>query len=117
MSFQDLVERMDTLSKKHPKERLGFTIGTLTEYDRDTNYYLTPIRKSSRLIYTGAIVRNVETAIHLSRIVDERVAYIFVDSEKKMSESNYGINDVGNIEKAVSRSIILQRFSRIKEMI
>jgi len=106
MSFQDLVERMDTLSKKHPKERLGFTIGTLTEYDRDTNYYLTPIRKSSRLIYTGAIVRNVETAIHLSRIVDERVAYIFVDSEKKMSESNYGINDVGNIEKAVSRSII-----------
>jgi hypothetical protein len=105
MSYLDLIDRMGALRREHKKERLGFTIGTLTNFDLDGDYYLTPVRKSSRLIYTGAIVRNVETAIQISRIVDEIVSYIFVDSEKKVSESNYGANDVGNIEKAVSSVI------------
>jgi hypothetical protein len=102
MRYQDLMSRMEVLIREHKKERIGFTIGTLTDFDLDGDYYLTPVRKSSRLIYTGAIVRNVETAIQISRIADEFVSYIFVDSEKKVSESNYGVNDVGNIEKAVS---------------
>jgi hypothetical protein len=105
MKHEELIGRMEVLRKEHKKERLGFTIGTLTNYDLGANYYLTPVRKSSRLIYTGAIVRNVETAIQISRLVDEIVSYIFVDSEKKVSESNYGANDVGNIEKAVSSVI------------
>jgi len=96
---------MEMLRKEHKKETLGFTIGTLANYDQDEDYYLTPVRKSNRLLYTGAIVRNVETAIQIARIVDEIVSYIFVDSEKKVSESNYGANDVGNIEKAVSSVI------------
>jgi hypothetical protein len=105
MSFKDLVDRMDILSKKHPKDRLGFTIGTLTAYDRDTDYYLTPVRTSKRIVYMGAIVRNVETAIELAKIVDSKIAYLFVDSEKKVSKSNYGQNDIGNIEKAILESI------------
>jgi hypothetical protein len=105
MSFKDLDEKIDSLSKNHPKERLGFTIGTLTSYDRDTDYYLTPIRTSSRIVYMGAIVRNVETAIKLAKIVDTRVAYIFIDSEKKVSRLNYSKNDIGNIEKAVFENI------------
>ncbi len=105
MKYEDLMGRMELLRREHKKEILGFTIGTLTNYDLDANYYLTPVRKSSRLIYTGAIVRNVETATQISRLVDEIVSYIFVDSEKKVSESNYGTNDVGNIEKAVSSVI------------
>jgi hypothetical protein len=102
MRYQDLMSRMEVLIREHKKERIGFTIGTLTNFELNGDYYLTPVRKSSRLIYTGAIVRNVETAIEISKIVDEFVSYIFVDSEKKVSESNYGVNDVGNIEKAVS---------------
>lgn len=105
MSFQDLVERIEILSKNHPKERLGFTIGTLSTYDRETDYYITPVRTSNRLVYTGAIVRNVETAIELAKIVDTKIAYLFVDSEKKISKSNYGQNDIGNIEKAISENI------------
>jgi hypothetical protein len=105
MSFKDLVDRMNILSKKHPKDRLGFTIGTITAYDRDTDYYLTPVRTSKRIVYMGAIVRNVETAIELAKIVDSKIAYLFVDSEKKVSKSNYGQNDIGNIEKAVLESI------------
>ena len=105
MSFKDLVDRMDILSKKHPKDRLGFTIGTITAYDRDTDYYLTPVRTSKRIVYMGAIVRNVETAIELAKIVDSKIAYLFVDSEKKVSKSNYGQNDIGNIEKAILESI------------
>lgn len=105
MSFQDLVERIEILSKNHPRERLGFTIGTLTAYDHEADYYLTPVRTSNRMVYTGAIVRNVETAIELAKLVDIKIAYLFVDSEKKVSKSNYGQNDIGNIEKAVFENI------------
>lgn len=105
MNYQDLVERYDLLTREHPKERLGFTIGTLTSYDQERDYYLTPVRTSKRLIYSGAIVRNVRTAVELAKIVDGRVAFLFVDSEKKISESNYGQNDIGNIEKAISENI------------
>jgi hypothetical protein len=105
MILHELNERLDMLGQNHPKDILGFTIGTLASYDRDTDYYLTPIRKSKRIVYTGAIVRNVETAIELTKIVDKKVAFIFVDSEKKISRSNYGENDIGNIEKAISKHI------------
>ena len=104
MSFEYLIQRIERLSRKYPKERIGFTIGTITEYDLATDFYLTPIRSSSRIVYTGAIVRNVETALKLVKIVDSKVAYIFIDSEKKVSKSNYGTKDVGNIEKAVANT-------------
>ena len=106
MSFEYLIQRIERLSRKYPKERIGFTIGTITEYDQATDFYLTPIRSSNRIVYTGAIVRNVETALKLVKIVDSKVAYIFVDSEKKVSQSNYGTDDAGNIEKAVAKSDI-----------
>ena len=105
MNLEHLTQRLELLSNKYPKDRLGFTIGTLTSYDLEPDFYLTPIRTSSRIVYTGAIVRNVETALNLIKIVDSKVSYIFVDSEKKVSESNYGLNDVGNIEKAVASNI------------
>lgn len=105
MRFKDLIEKIDIISKKHPKDRLGFTVGTLTNYDRDTDYYLTPTRTSKRLVYMGAIVRNVETAVEIAKIVDNKVSFLFVDSEKKVSKINYGQNDIGNIEKAISENI------------
>jgi hypothetical protein len=111
MNFLELKSRIDDLSVGHLIEHLGFTIGTITSYDRDTDYYLTPIRDSHRISYSGVIVRNVETAVEIARYIDGKVAYIFVDTEKKVSKENYGPNDVGNIEKAlaevVKKSMIL----------
>jgi hypothetical protein len=111
MNFLEIESRIEDLSIGKTKEHLGFTIGTITSYDRDTDYYLTPIRDSHRISYTGVIVRNVETAIEIASFIDGKVAYIFVDTEKKVSKENYGPNDVGNIEKAlagvVKKSIIL----------
>lgn len=105
MNLDILTQRLELLAKKYPKDRLGFTVGTLTSFDFENDFYLTPIRTSSRIVYSGVIVRNVETALNLIKIVDSKVAYIFVDSEKKVSESNYGLNDVGNIEKAIASNI------------
>jgi hypothetical protein len=105
VNLDNLTQRLELLTKEYPKDRLGFTIGTLTSYDFEDDFYLTPIRTSSRIVYSGAIVRNVETALNMTKIIDSKVAYIFVDSEKKVSESNYGLNDVGNIEKAVATNI------------
>ena len=67
MNFLEIESRIEDLSIGKTKEHLGFTIGTITSYDRDTDYYLTPIRDSHRISYTGVIVRNVETAIEIAR--------------------------------------------------
>jgi len=105
MNFLEIKSRIDDLSIGNSKTHLGFTIGTITSYDRDTDYYLTPIRESHRTRYSGAIVRNVETALEIASYVDGKVEYIFVDTEKKVSKENYGPNDVGNIEKALAEVI------------
>lgn len=105
MNFSDLKSRFSEISFENPKEYLGFTIGTITSYDRNTNYYLTPIRESQHVKYSGAIVRNVETALEIASYLDGKVDYIFVDTEKKVSKENYGQNDVGNIEKALTEVV------------
>ena len=94
MNFSDLKSRFSEISFENPKEYLGFTIGTITSYDRNTNYYLTPIRESQHVKYSGAIVRNVETALEIASYLDGKVDYIFVDTEKKVSKENYGQNHI-----------------------
>ena len=105
MNFLDIKSRFSEISFENPKEYLGFTIGTITSYDREIDYYLTPIRESHRTRYSGVIVRNVETALEIANYLDGKVDYIFVDTEKKVSKENYGQNDVGNIEKALTEVV------------
>ena len=105
MNYSDLKSRLSEISFENPREHLGFTIGTITSYEKDTDYYLTPIRESHRTRYSGVIVRNVETAVEIARYLDGKVNYIFVDTEKKVAKENYGQNDVGNIEKAITEVV------------
>jgi len=83
----------------------AFSIGVQSHYRNATNFYLTPHRSGESVAYFGAVVRNVETAVQLAQIADKFVDYIFVDSEKKIAPKDYGENDVGNVEKAVSEQL------------
>lgn len=101
MTFEDLDARVTELLRIKGSKKLGFTFGTLTSYNQDNDYYLTPLRIASSLVYAGAIVRNVDVAVEIAKKIQKVADYIFVDSEKKIEKSNYGKNDVGNIEKAL----------------
>lgn len=105
MKFEDVETRIKELSKIRGSKKMGFTFGTLTSYNHTADYYLTPIRTASSLVYTGAIVRNVEVAIEIASRIQTATDYIFVDSEKKIAKSDYGENDSGNIEKALLSSV------------
>lgn len=99
---EPLLSKLENFLEMASESELGFTIGSLSDYTHEEDYYITPVRSTKRLKYMGAIVKNVETAVEIARIVDGKVDYLFVDSEKKIHPRNYGQNDVGNIEKAIS---------------
>jgi hypothetical protein len=101
LSIEDLEKHLNDFELKFKGETLGFTIGSSTYYEYSSDYYLTPIRAGINLKYFGVIVRNVETAIKIAKLIDGRFKYVFVDSEKKINSRDYGKNDVGNIEKGV----------------
>ncbi len=105
MKIGDLISRIDTFVKLKPIGELGFIIGTVTQFDGEEDFYLTPVRTTNKITYMGAIVRNVQTALTIAKLVDNKVSYIFVDSEKKVSIENYGLDDAGNIEKALSKEV------------
>lgn len=98
-SFLSLLENFFTLA---PKSKLAFTIGCLSRYDHVEDFYSTPVRTTNKVTYMGVIVRDVETALKIARVVDGKVGFVFVDSEKKIQKENYGNNDAGNLEKAIS---------------
>lgn len=100
-TLDNLIVYLSSLKSRQRREYLGFSIGATAHYDLDTPFYFTPIRHSRLVSYGGVIVQNVEVAKAIAAIVDNYVDYIFVDSEKKIAPSNFGQNDVGNLEKAL----------------
>jgi hypothetical protein len=82
--------------------KTGFFIGSTRKYSPDS-YQLTPIRQSSLLLAGSALVSSAEQAEQLTVLLDGRVDFIFVDSEKKIPESAWGSADAGNIEISVRK--------------
>lgn len=80
----------------------GFCIGNTTKVEA-TGLYFTHIRNTSRLVTGSVIVYEAHHAEEIARLVDGRVQYILVDSEKKTGPDPeaYGPEDCGNIERAV----------------
>ena len=104
--IKTIVESITSRAKGRPT---GFVIGnTSGRFDRG-RFYVTPLRETHTLMYGGVIVRDVDTAVEVARMVDGKVDYILVDSEKKIERIYYGAKDVGNIERHIR-----QRVSRSK---
>jgi hypothetical protein len=82
------------------KKKTGFCIGNTTK-KISHDYFFTPIRNTRPCVAGSIIVDRVPIAEEVVRVIDGRVDYIFVDTEKKISPSLYSDHDVGNVERAV----------------
>jgi hypothetical protein len=105
IDMQDIQNLIVELQKKAGDRKKGFVIGNSSDLFTDHFYYRIPLREAEELIYTGVIVRDVETAIKIACIIDGCVDYIFVDAEKKIRKIYYGEKDAGNIEKAIKEKV------------
>lgn len=82
----------------------GFFIGTTRKFD-GRQFFLTPKRESQDLIAGSVVVQTVGEAVQIARFLDGRVDYVFVDAEKKIGPSLWGIEDAGNVESAIREVI------------
>ena len=82
----------------------GFCIGN-TRKINETGLYFSPVRRTSKLIAGSAIVYNVSQAVAVAGVVDGKVDYVMVDTEKKISSELYGTDNVGNVERAVRETV------------
>ena len=83
----------------------AFVIGNTSGLFGSGQFYTTPLRETSMLMYGGVIVRDVNTAVKIAKIADGKVDYIILDSEKKSERIYYGKKDVGNMERHVRQEI------------
>ena len=98
-----LIKKISKISKKN-KKKTAFLIGN-TSKSNNKQFYLTPLREFNKVILFGAIIYNEKIALQISKIVDGKVDYVFVDSEKKIKTSNIYIGDAANIERTVRENI------------
>ena len=97
---------MIAIAKKEGK-LTGFCIGNTTKVDTH-GLFFSPIRNTKQLVAGSVIVYEAHHSEEIARIVDGRVQYILVDTEKKVGpdpKTSYGIGDMGNIEGAVRDAI------------
>ena len=80
-----ILENINSVKKKIKKhESLVFTIGNTAFSTTNNVPYITPIRKSKDVYTLGVIVYTQFQASVISKIVDGKVDFIFVDCEKKL---------------------------------
>jgi hypothetical protein len=83
------------------KKKSCFLVGT-TKKKTSQNYYFTPYRESQKTVYSGAILYDNDTAIKLAKKIDGKVNYVFVDIEKKITNTK---DILANIERATKSGI------------
>ena len=79
----------------------AFAIASTTK--KEAQVYFTPIRDDGVVIIAGVIVFDENEAKEIAKIIDGRIKYIFVDSEKKIKKRNS--KHLANIERIVKENI------------
>ena len=101
--IEQIVLEVNRLARIESK-LTGFCIGN-TRKINDSGLYFSPLRRTSRLIAGSSIVYDVSQAVAVARAVDGMVDYVLVDTEKKISNELYGLDNVGNVERAVRETV------------
>ena len=101
--IKKLVDEMISIASKEGKTSV-FLIGN-TKKEEDIDFYTIPIRIYSQIVATGAIVFGEKIAKDIAKSIDGVVDYVFVDSEKKITDRNSVSTTPGNIQRAVSEII------------
>lgn len=103
-----LTEKIESVLKevfavaKRDGKKTGFCIGNTAKVDPN-GFYFSPIRDTAQVVAGSIIVFKPHFAEEVARLVDGRVDFLFVDTEKKVGPDweIYGPQDRGNIERAV----------------
>ena len=101
--IKKLVDEIISIASKEGKTSV-FLIGN-TKKEEDIDFYTIPIRIYSQIVATGAIVFGEKIAKDIAKSIDGIVDYVFVDSEKKITDRNSVSTTPGNIQRAVSEII------------
>ena len=98
---EEIVRQVLAMAERERK-LTGFCIGNTSKVD-SSGLFFTPIRNTAELIAGSVIVYEAHQAAEIAALVDGRVQYLFVDSEKKTGPDPefYGPGDKGNIERAI----------------
>ena len=80
------LEMLTALAKREEK-KTGFVIGN-TAKSVSQKPYTVPIRNTPLIVTGGVIVYSEQEAVKLASMVDGKVDYLFVDSEKKIANNN-----------------------------
>ena len=105
-----LLKKAKQLSKDKGK-KTAFVIGNTAKFEKG-GYYFTPIRITEKLITFGIIIFYERFAKILTKFVDGKVDYIFVDAEKKTFSKKSG--GASNIERRVKENIKRSKFLTYK---
>lgn len=99
----ETLQRVRLIAKKE-KKKTGFCIGnTKKKVSRD--YFFTPIRNTTFCVAGSIIIDKIEIAEFLFQVLDGKVDYLFVDTEKKISPQLYSLHDAGNVERTARKMV------------
>lgn len=96
---EEILKQVLAIAQREGK-LTSFCVGN-TRKVNVTGLYFSPIPNTTKLVAGSVIVDRVSQAADIARIVNGKVQYILVDTEKKISPEMYGPEDVDNIERAV----------------
>lgn len=108
MELNKLSYYLKILNQKAKKKnkKTCFLIGT-TKKNSNKNFYFTPFRESQKTFYMGAIVYNNNSAKIISKKIDGKVNYIFIDIEKKIkNRQDILVNVERSAKQTINKSII-----------
>lgn len=102
--IKQLLENLNDLKKNN--RRTVFTIATTSK--QETEPYLTPIRVCDFFVVCGCVIFEQSILTEIIEIIDGKVDYIFVDSEKKIPVTIHpklNVVETGNLSKICFQKI------------
>ncbi len=99
----DILKNTINTINKSKKNRCFFFGNTVKR--ENSNFYVTPVRENQKFIYGGAVIFNNFSAKKIARIVDGKVDFILVDTEKKVISNKKKMDHAVNLERSVKESI------------
>ena len=113
MNYKDKTKRLIKAILKNAKNLnrdTAFAIASTTK--KEDQVYFTPIRDDGVVIIGGVIVFDEKEAKQIAKLIDGKIKYVFVDSEKKINQSNS--KHLANIERTVRENIIKSKLFTYK---
>ena len=109
----DFAALLNEVKKTSGVKTTCFTLSTTRR--KITQYYCTPIRTNNNFLICGAVVSNIEEALHFGSLADGNFDFVAVDAEKKIAPENFSLpEDDGNLKGEIKDLIKSSRFVSFK---